>query len=141
MNGATRSLRLAFHNLGASACRLSGSPLIALEDDTGATFENIAVRQTGAADVLGVVAAPTAQKVTSTLAQSVDVVLRPSGEATFEIRWLSGDDCPLVSRIAIGIASPNEVKAMPANSFSISHPLRVCNGEVHISSLLAGSSV
>lgn len=141
MDGASRSLRLAFKNQGASACRLSGSPFIALQDDSGATLANIAIRQTGATDVSGVVAPPPALAVTSSAAQSLEIVLRPSGEASFEIRWLSGDDCPLVSRIAIGIASPGEEKSAPANGFSISHPLRVCGGEVHVGSLLAGSSV
>jgi hypothetical protein len=142
-SGAERTLRLAFKNRGAKTCRLAGSPAIVLEDEKGAAIANIAVRQTGESSVSGFVAAPSSQTASAAPAapQTVDIVLSPSGEASFEIRWSSGDDCPLVSSIAIGIAAPSPDTPASAGSFAINRSLKVCNGEVRITSLLSGASV
>jgi hypothetical protein len=143
-NGAERTLRLAFKNQGEERCRLAGSPSIALEDENGAAIASIAVRQTGESSVAGVVAAPSSQAASASPAtppQVVNIVLPPSGEASFEIRWSSGDECPLVSSIAISIGGSAPASRAAANNFAISRPLKVCNGEVRITSLLAGASV
>jgi hypothetical protein len=141
MNGADRTLRLALKNRGESACQLSGFPSIALLDDHGSAIASISVRQTGRSTVSGVVSAPANQPVSSTATPGVNVVLRPSGEASFEIRWSSGDDCPLVSRLAIGIAGTAEANAPLTNTFTINRPLKVCNGELRVTAFLSGSSV
>jgi hypothetical protein len=142
-NGAERSLRLAFKNRGETACRLAGSPSIVLEDENGAAIASISVRQTGESSVSGVVAAPSSQTASASpgTPRAVDIVLSPSGEASFEIQWSSGDECPLVSSIAIGIGAPATASATSASGYSINRPLKVCNGEVQITSLLSGASV
>jgi hypothetical protein len=147
MNGEERSLRLAIKNNGEAACHLAGSPSISLEDQSGASIASIAIRQTGTLSLTGVVEPPMREvaSTSASTAQSVDVVLPPSGEASFEIGWSSGDDCPVVSSIAIGIApamsSGTNAEGLPKPRFSINHSLKVCNGEVRVTSLLTGSSV
>ena len=144
MNGAERSLRLAIKNNGESACHLAGSPSIILEDASGASIASIAIRQTGSSSLTGVVAPPV-REVISSPPQSVDVVLPPLGEASFEIGWSSSDDCPVVSSIAVsmatGIASGPGTDGPSSPRFAINHPIKVCNGEVRVTSLLTGSSV
>lgn len=152
-NGVERSLRLAIKNNGESACHLAGSPSISLEDASGASVASIAIRQTGASSLTGVVAPPM-REVESSLAspaQMVNFVLPPSGEASFEIGWSSGDDCPVVSSIGVGIGvgiAPGTSSAtgvpkpkFAGSQFVINHSLKVCNGEVRVTSLLVGSSV
>lgn len=149
MNGDERSLRLAVKNNGEAACHLAGSPSISLEDAGGASIASIAVRQTGASSLTGVIAPPMRDVASGSAnpAQSVDVVLPPSGEASFEIGWSSGDECPVVSSISIGLAPGLEAGLQSGGNadgltrFTISHSLKVCKGEVRVTSLLIGSSV
>jgi hypothetical protein len=143
MNGAERSLRLAIKNQGEQACSLSGIPAISLEDGSGAEIASVAVRQTGTTSLSGVVVPPV-HEVASDPAregQLLNVVLPGSGEASFEIGWSSGDSCPLVSRIAIGFAGMATASEPRPARFSIDHAMRVCDGEVRITSLLPGSSI
>ncbi len=135
MDGQHRTLRLAFKNRGESACKLSGYPAIELQDDKGLPLASIVVRQTGSASVSGTVGSE-AQNAAS--AEPVMIVLRPSQEATFEVGWMTGDGCPVVSRFSV--AMPRTMVAVDhgatfSGSFLISHPVTVCNGEVMVTSL------
>jgi hypothetical protein len=147
MNGDERSLRLAIKNNGKAACHLAGSPSISLEDAIGSPVASLTIRQTGASSLAGAIAPPMRDvaSISASPAQSVDVVLPPSGEASFEIRWSSGDDCQSVASIGIaldtGVAGAANADAAPKPMFAIHHSLKVCNGEVRVTSLLAGSSV
>lgn len=147
MKGEARVVRLALKNNGATACRLSGYPAIALEDEHGVTIASIAVRQTGAASLSGTVAAPVREAAVESGAASaaVDVVLRPEGEASFEIGWLSGDACPLVSRFTVALPAAretaSEVNPSLSGTFTINRALNVCNGEMQITALRAAGSV
>lgn len=143
IDGDQRGLRLAIKNHGEAACHLAGSPTISLEDASGVAIAGIAIRRTGVASLIGVVAPPMREALSPEVgpARSVDFVLPPSGEASFEIGWSSGDGCPEVSSIAVGVASASKAEGASAPRFAIHHPLRVCGGEVRVTSLLAGSSV
>jgi hypothetical protein len=140
MNGDDRTVRLAFKNRGATACRLSGYPAIELQDDRGNPIASIKVRRTGTASFTGSVAPPLKS---TTENQPVDIVLRPGAEASFDIGWTSGDNCPLVSKFTVaapGIGSATTAATF-AGSFAINHPLNVCNGELRISPLAGSGTV
>jgi hypothetical protein len=132
MNGDNRTLRLAFKNRGEAACSLSGYPAIELQDDRGVPVASIAVHQTGSASLSGTVGS-SAQNAAET--EPVMIVLRPSSEATFEIGWLSGDGCPVVSRFSIAMPRTVVSGSTFSGSFLISHPVNVCKGEVMVTSL------
>lgn len=156
-NGQSRSLTLAIKNRGASSCRLTGRPEIALLDQTGAPVAGIAVQQMSELQVSGSVVPPTAPSARVPAAQvssgaspqpasqEIDIVLLPSGEANFEIGWSSGDACPLVSRFSVSLSQPGgEAGKGDTNlrgSFSINHALNVCNSAVQVTFLrLAGAA-
>lgn len=142
-NGEERGLRLAIRNNGEASCRLDGSPTISLLDESGAAIASIAVRQTGASSLTGVVGPPMreAASTSASPAQGVDFVLEPSGEASLEIGWSSGEDCPAVASIALGMAPSSDADGAPTPTFAINHSLKVCGGEVRVTSLLTGGSV
>jgi len=148
MNGAERSLRLAFKNRGQAACRLNAAPSIALLDQDGTPMASITIKQTGESSLSGAVTGPV-QGVAATSSSAgnnnsgnnLDVVLRPSSEASLQIGWSSGEGCPLVSRFAIGIPDAGSADSNVPIVFTIEHPVTVCGGEVRVTSLLAGDSV
>jgi hypothetical protein len=146
MNGDSRVVRLAFKNRGTATCRLSGYPAIELDNEKGTAIANIAVRQIGGTSLSGNVTTPVRETaaVSVGVSQAVDVVLRPSAEASFEIGWSSGDGCPLVSRIVIALPATTANaagNAALAGSFAVNHPLNVCNGEIRMTALSAGTMI
>jgi hypothetical protein len=146
-NGDARVVRLALKNNGATPCRLSGYPVIELQDELGAAIASIAVRQTGAASLSGTVAAPVREAAAQSGAASaaVDVVLRPAGEASFEIGWSTGDGCPLVSHFTVGLPVARDAGSggnpSLAGTFSINRALNVCNGEMQVTALRAAAAI
>ncbi len=146
-NGDARVVRLALKNNGAAACRLSGYPAIELQDEHGAAIASIAVRQTGAASLSGTVAAPVREAAAQSGAASaaVDVVLRPAGEASFEIGWSTGDGCPLVSHFTVALPAAQDAgsEGSPslAGTFTINRKLNVCNGEMEVTALRPAGSI
>jgi hypothetical protein len=151
MNGVARVVRLALKNNGASACSLSGYPAIELQDEHGVAIASIAVRQTGASSLSGTIAAPVREAAlaeggsAASEAGAVDVVLRPAGEASFEIGWSTGETCPVVSRFTVALPAARDAAstASPslAGTFTINRALNVCNGEMQVTALRAVGSV
>ncbi len=136
MDGDARVVRLALKNRGESTCWISGFPAIKLEDEKGMVIANVAIHQTGRASLTGTVTAP--DQVAALPLKAMHVVLRPAGEASFEIGWSSGDQCPLVSRFKVELPqTPNESGATSALSgmFTINRALNVCGGELQVTAL------
>lgn len=151
MNGESRVVRLALKNNGGSACSLSGYPAIELQDEHGVAIASIAVRQTGASSLSGTVAAPVREAAlaeggsAANEAGAVDVVLRPAGEASFEIGWSTGETCPVVSRFTVALPAARDTASSASSSlagtFTINRALNVCNGEMQVTALRAAGSV
>jgi hypothetical protein len=150
MKGSNRVLTLAIKNRSTASCRLSGYPAIELHDENGGTVATIAVHQTGALELSGSVVS--AAKEVSTTAevtkaedtsQKFDLILRPSTAGTFQLGWTSGDECPVVSSFTVALApSHSDIPgSVLTGSFTISHSLNVCNGEIRVTSLTLGGSV
>jgi hypothetical protein len=140
MNGDARVVTLAFKNRGSAVCRLSGYPSIELQDESGVGIAGIAIRQTSALSLSGTVVGRVED---ASAGAPVDVVLRPSAEATFEIGWSSGDGCPLVSRFTVAVpgeAASGDNASTFSGSFTVNHPLNVCNGEVRVTALMASGA-
>ena len=141
MNGESRVVRLAIKNSGKSVCRLSGYPAIELQGEDGAPVAGIAIRQTGAASLIGTVVTPIREASQSS---AVKIVLRPGAEANFEVGWSTGEGCPLVSKFEVGLprepAATPEVSAAGSGVFTISHALSVCGGELQVTALRAGGA-
>jgi hypothetical protein len=145
MNGPTRILTLAIKNRGTVSCRLSGYPAIELHDEVGAAVATIAVHQTGALELSGTVASA-AKEVSTTAEESspkVNLILRPSTEATFQLGWTSGNECPAVSSFTVALVpAPSDLAlSVLTGSFTINHSLNVCNEEIRVTSLTTGGMV
>jgi hypothetical protein len=129
VNGDHRSVKLAFMNRGAVACRLGGYPDIALLGSADDKVGSIAIEKSTTAAVLAEMSAPdTARPVPAAAEPSPEVVLMPHSVAAFEVVWQFGPSCPSVSKIEV--TAPETKK-----SFSISHPLTVCEGHIQITAL------
>jgi hypothetical protein len=134
VNGNRRILTIAFENRGATACSISGYPEVQLQDEDGNALANIAIRQTSTLTLAGTVVASTEGRAPS----PVVIVLRPSGEATFQVGWSSGEGCPVVSRLTVAVpdhAKSTEATKPAVESLSIDRPLTVCDGEVRVTAL------
>lgn len=128
VNGNYRAVKLAFNNLGAAPCKLGGYPSISLLDENGAPVASVVVDRVTAYTL----SAELAQKaMPAAISPDAVVVLAPKGEAWFQLGWASGDGCPAVSRISVSAPGASE-------SFSINHPLTVCEGRVQITTLHSG---
>lgn len=128
VNGDQRFVSLAFVNDGTAACKLSGYPSLFLLDETGATVATVAVVQSVDGTSLSIPEAAAAKAAGSSSSGEVELLLAAHGEAYFGISWLSGEDCPQVSRLMIG--PPGMTR-----TFSVNHPLTVCSGQVRVTAL------
>ncbi|HVW76991.1 MAG TPA: DUF4232 domain-containing protein [Alloacidobacterium sp.] len=130
VNGKYRAVKLAFDNDGLAPCRIGGYPTVALLDQTGTPVAHLAVdRVTDSAlsAQLSRGAVPAAATVAKPDAQ---ITIAPRGEAWFEVGWSTGEGCPVVSRISVSAPESSE-------SFTVNHPLTVCEGRVQITTLHA----
>ncbi len=135
-DGNKRIVTLAFKNRSAETCRLSGYPRIELQDETGTAIASIAIRQTSALTLSGTVVSPTQE----TAQAPVEVILRPSASATFQIGWSSGEECALVSGFTVEIPAGESTRTA-IEPFAVSHPLNVCNSEILITALTTSGAV
>jgi hypothetical protein len=126
INGNYRAVKLAFDNEGLAPCHLGGYPTIALLDQTGTPVANVVVDRVTASTISGelssVSVVPTAAKT------DAQVTISPKGEAWFQVGWTTGQSCPVVSRIRVSAPGSTE-------SFTVNHPLTVCEGRVQITTL------
>jgi hypothetical protein len=129
VNGDRRSVKLAFMNRGAIACRLGGYPEIALMGSADDKVGSIAIEKSTTAAVLAEMStSSTAKTIPAASEPTPELVLMPHSVAAFEVVWQFGPECPLISKIEV--TAPETTK-----SFSISHPLKVCAGHIQITAL------
>jgi hypothetical protein len=126
VNGNYRAVKLAFDNEGLAPCHLGGYPTISLLDKTGTPVANLVVDRVTASTVSAQLAQgpalPTASK------HDAQITIAPKGEAWFQVGWSTGEGCPVVSRISVSAPGSSE-------SFTVNHPLTVCEGHVQITVL------
>jgi hypothetical protein len=136
VNGDYRSVRLAFMNRGANACKLGGYPEVALLGSGGEKAGSIAIEKVSSSMVLAEMAEPGTLRTASVSGsqsssgpQAIpEVILMPHAVAAFQIVWQFGPDCPEVSRIEV--TAPGGTRA-----YSIPHPLTVCYGRIQVTAL------
>jgi hypothetical protein len=126
VNGNYRAVKLAFDNQGLAPCRIGGYPTISLLDKTGTPVAKLVVDRV------------TTSSLTARLSQGpvpaaeskpdAQITIAPKGEAWFQVGWSTGQDCPVVSRISVAAPGATE-------SFTVNHPLTVCDGRVQITTL------
>jgi hypothetical protein len=134
VNGKYRAVKLAFDNLGLTPCRLGGYPSISLLDKDGTPVASVVVDRVTASTLSAQLAPPSVPQNTAQTENAgkpgAQVLLAPKGEAWFQIGWSTGDGCPVVSRISVSAPGTTE-------SFTVSHPLTICDGRVQITTLHA----
>lgn len=129
VNGDHRSVKLAFMNRGAIACRLGGYPEIALLGSADDKVGSIAIEQSTSAAVLAEMSASNnAKTIPAASEPTPELVLMPHSVAAFEVVWQFGPECPSISKIEV--TAPETTK-----SFSISRSLKVCAGHIQITAL------
>jgi hypothetical protein len=133
MKADTHLVKFAFVNQGSVTCRIGGYPSIDLLDQQGQPVASLAVEQTGRSTLA---AQTTAAQTTAPAADpqtsegTPQIVLQPRGEAYFGVEWTSGDNCPDVAKAVM--TAPGTSQA-----FTVSRPLKVCSGQVHVTALQA----
>jgi hypothetical protein len=134
VNGKYRAVKLAFDNQGLTACRLGGYPSISLLEQDGTPVVSVVVDRVTASTLSAQLAPAAAPQNTAQTENAgkpgAQVLLAPKGEAWFQIGWSTGDGCPVVSRISVSAPGTTE-------SFTVSHPLTICDGRVQITTLHA----
>lgn len=126
VNGNYRAVKLAFDNEGITPCHIGGYPTISLLDKTGTPVANLVVDRVSESSISARLSQGPMQ--TSAAKPDAQVTIAPKGEAWFQIGWSTGQDCPVVSRISVTAPGATE-------SFSVNHPLTVCEGRVQITTL------
>jgi hypothetical protein len=126
VNGNYRAIKLAFDNEGLAPCRLGGYPSISLLDQSGTPVANLVVDRVTASSIRARLAEGPLQTAAAT--RDAQIIISPKGEAWFQVGWSTGEDCPVVSRISVSAPGSSE-------SFSVTHPLTVCEGRVAITTL------
>jgi hypothetical protein len=135
MDGDHRLVRLSLVNRGNAACKLAGYPAVSLLRQDGTLIGSIAIEKVTAVSIEASVKSGAAGvQGTSFEAPSPLVMIAPAGEATFEVGWKHGENCDQVG--AISVAAPGTLE-----SFTVHHPLRVCEGRIMVTAVRSGSSV
>lgn len=126
VNGNYRAIKLAFDNEGLAPCRLGGYPSISLLDQSGTPVANVVVDRVTTSSIRARLTQGPVQPTSAT--PEAQVTIAPKGEAWFQVGWSTGQDCPIVSRISVLAPGSSE-------SFTVTHPLTVCEGRVQITTL------
>jgi hypothetical protein len=126
VNGNYRAVKLAFDNEGLAPCHISGYPAISLLDKTGTPVANLVVDRVTASSINARLEQGAAQPAASK-ADAV-ITIAPKDEAWFQVAWSTGQDCPVVARISVSAPGSSE-------TFTVNHPLTVCDGHVQITTL------
>jgi hypothetical protein len=126
VNGDYRAVKIAFDNNGLAPCRLGGYPSISLLDKSGTPVTNLVVDRVTTSSICAKLADSSVQSTAAK--QEAQIVITPKDEAWFQIGWSTGQDCPVVSRINVSAPGSTE-------SFTVNHPLTVCEGRIQITTL------
>ena len=126
VNGNYRAVKLAFDNQGLAPCHIGGYPTISLLDKTGTPVANLVVDRVTTSTLSARLSEGPIQ--TAAAKPDAQITVAPKGEAWFQIGWSTGQDCPVVTRISVSAPGSTE-------SFSVNHPLTVCEGRVQITTL------
>lgn len=126
VNGAYRSVRLAFINRGPKPCTLGGYPRVALLNSAGAQLAGVSVARATRAQILAEISDPSSDIPES--AAPAQATLMPEASAAFQLVWKTGPTCPEVA--GLSVAAPGS-----AQSFSLTHPTRVCPDPILITRL------
>jgi len=129
VNGRYRGVKLAFHNESDAPCKLGGYPSISLLDESGAPVASVVIDRVTSSTLSAELAQKPLQIAENP--SNAEVVLAPKSEAWFQLGWSSGDGCPVISRISVSAPGSSE-------TFTVSHPLTVCDGRVQITTLRSG---
>lgn len=127
VNGNYRAVKLAFDNEGLAPCHLGGYPAISLLDKTETPVANLVVDHVTASSLSARLDQGSVQ-TTAAAKPAAQITIAPKGEAWFQIGWSTGQDCPVVSHIRVSAPGATE-------SFTVNHPLTVCEGRVQITTL------
>ncbi len=140
VDGDQRSVRLNLVNHGKQPCRLGGYPAISLLHKDGSLIGNVAIEKVTGTMLEAALhakpggAPPTTEGAPQASAPSPYVLLAPSGEATFEVGWMSGEHCDQVGSIAV--AAPGTTQ-----SFLVRHSINVCEGRIRVTALSDGTQL
>ncbi len=126
VNGNYRAVKLAFDNEGLAPCHIGGYPTISLLDKTGTPVANLVVDRVTTSSISARLSQGPAQPTASK--PDAQVTIAPKDEAWFQVGWSTGQDCPVVARISVSAPGSSE-------SFTVNHPLTVCEGHVQITTL------
>jgi Protein of unknown function (DUF4232) len=126
VNGNYRAVKLAFANEGLVPCRIGGYPSITLLDKTGTPVTNLVVDRVTTSTLQARLSDGPVQ--TAAAKPDAQITIAPKGEAWFQVGWSTGPECPVVSRISVNAPGSSE-------SFSVNHPLTICEGRVQITTL------
>lgn len=128
VNGNYRAIKLAFDNEGIAPCRIGGYPAISLLDKTGTPVANLTVDRVSASSISARLAQGPVQA--SAVKPDTQITIAPKGDAWFQVAWSTGEGCPIIARINVTAPGASE-------SFTVNHPLAVCDGHVQLTTLHA----
>lgn len=130
VNGKYRAVKLAFDNGGLTPCHIGGYPTVTLLDQTGTPVANLVVDRVTDSTLSAQLSRGPVPAAATTAKPNAQITIAPRGEAWFEVGWSTGEGCPVVSRISVSAPGSSE-------SFTVNHPLTVCESRVQITTLHA----
>jgi len=126
VNGDYHAVKLAFYNQGLTACKIGGFPSISLLDKNGNPISSVTIQKVTESTVRAKLAQGSLQQASAT--PQAHLIIAPRSEAWFQLGWTTGDGCPTVSRISVSAPGSTE-------TFTVNHPLSVCDGRIEITAL------
>jgi hypothetical protein len=111
-NASERTVAIAFTNKGNNTCQLSGYPNVSFPAEEQPALKSLTVLHD------------------SNTNEMQTVLLPPKGSASFYLRWITGNDCPSISRLLV--TAPGTT-----HSFSLNRPVSPCEGRVEITAIKA----
>jgi hypothetical protein len=134
VDGEIRSVRLSLVNHTQRPCRLSGYPTVSLLRSDQSVIGSIVIQKVTATTIEAALHTSLPSGAAEPKLPPHNVLLAPSGEATFEVGWTSRPTCEQVASIAV--AAPGTIQ-----SFPVHHSLTVCEGRILLTAVTGGSHV
>jgi hypothetical protein len=128
VNGDYHAVKLAFYNQGLTPCKIGGFPNVSLLDQNGNPISRVSIERVTESAVRAKLAQGAVQQASGAPTPQTRLVIAPRGEAWFQMGWTTGDECPEVSRISVSAPGSTE-------TYTINHPLAVCDGRIEITAL------
>jgi Protein of unknown function (DUF4232) len=110
-NASERTVSIAFTNKGDSACQLGGYPSVSFPAEEQSALQSLTVLH-------------------DLDAATQTVLLPPKGAASFSLRWITGQDCPSISKLLV--TAPGTT-----HSFSLNRPVSPCQGRIEVTAIRA----